>query len=416
MENRKVYIVDGCRTPFLKFKRKPGPFKASDLAVAAGKPLLLRQPFKPNELDEVILGCVIAAPDELNIARLVALRLGCGDYVPAWTVQRNCASGLQAIDSAYRNIKSGAADLILAGGTESMSHAPFLFGEQAVNWLSSFANARSLKDKANASLGFRPQHFAPNSALLMGLKDPVLGLSMGQTAELLADEFNISRKELDEYSVLSHKRANNAYLNGDMKEVVPIYDANGRVYETDEGIKADLTLKKLSEMKPAFDKPFGSVTAGNSSQISDGAAWVLLASEEAVVKHGLNILGSIEDTNWAALEPSRMGLGPVAATRPMLDRNTLHVDDIDYWEINEAFAAQVLACEKELNIDTLTEKLNVDGGGISIGHPVSASGARITHHLLNILQRKPDITTGYGVASLCIGGGQGGAILVRREG
>lgn len=410
MEN-KVYIVDGCRSPFLKFRRKPGPFTASDLAVSAGKPLLLRQPFEPNVFDEVVVGCVIASPNEMNIARLISLRLGCGNNVPAYTVQRNCASGLQAIDSAFRNIQSGRADLILAGGVECMSHAPLLVSDGATEWLGKWMTARSLKDRVKILTKLRPQHLTPVSSLLRGLKDPVVDLSMGQTAEILVHEYDIPRSHMDEYSVVSHRRANNAYLNGDMEEVVPVYDRNGKVYETDDGIKPSITMEHMIRMKPVFDKPFGSVTAGNSSQISDGAAWVILASENAVNRYGLTPLGSIEDVNWAGVHPARMGLGPVYASTPLLQRNQLDFDDIDYWEINEAFAAQVLVCRYSFN-DLSTEKLNIDGGAISIGHPVSASGVRITYHLLQVLRRRK---AEYGVASLCIGGGQGGAVLLRTE-
>ena len=413
---KTVYVVDGCRSPFLKFRRKPGPFKPTDLAVATARPLLLRQPFNPNDLDEVIIGCVIQLPDEMNLARIVSYRLGCTDNVPAWTVQRNCGSGLQAIDSAYRNIKNGDANLILAGGVDSMSHAPLLIEQHMVNWLAKFMTTRSVWSKIKSIRNVRPHHFIPTPALLKGLTDPLIGLSMGQTAELLAYDYSITREMMDNYSVESHQRLAYAQKHGIFDdEIVTIYDREGKVYTNDEGVRPSITTSKLATMKPAFDHPFGNVTAGNSSQISDGAGFLLLASEEAVEQHNLSVLGIIEDIKWTALSPERMGLGPVYATIPLMSANKITTKDIDYWEINEAFAAQVLAC---LNVfenygmkGIEHSQLNINGGGISLGHPVSASGVRIVLHLLKTLQHHQKKR---GIASLCIGGGQGGAALLKR--
>ncbi len=420
---RAVYIVDGSRTPFLKMRGVPGPFKASDLAVAAARPLLLRQGIEA-EIDELIMGCITPAPDEINIARLLALRLGLGHKVPAWTVQRNCASGMQAIESAWRNIRHGYADLILAGGVESMSHAPLLWSEQMVRWLSLLQAAKTPGQRFKSIRSFRPALLTPVIGLLKGLTDPTNGLSMGQTAENLATRFNISREQMDAYAVDSHKRLANAQENGFLDEVEAIYDKGGKYYDIDDGVRVDSSVQALAKLKPVFDRGFGNVTAGNSAQITDGAAWVLLASESALKKHNLTPIGRILDTQWAALNPAEMGLGPVHAVVPMLNRNGIKANQVDYWELNEAFAAQVLACvsawadpvycQQEFGLDqefgvVPHERLNVDGGGISLGHPVGASGARIVLHLLKVLARNKAKT---GVASICIGGGQGGAMLL----
>jgi acetyl-CoA C-acetyltransferase len=424
---RPVYVIDGSRTPFLKARGKPGVFNAGNLAMGAARPLLARQPFKASDLDEVIMGCVMPGPDEANIARLLALRLGCGNHVPAWTVQRNCASGMQALDSAAQNIAHGRANLVLAGGVEAMSHAPLLLTEKMVVWLSMWAKARSLGARVKVLRQLSLADLKPVIALMRGLSDPIVGLNMGQTAEILAQRFSISRAEMDAFSVQSHQRLAAAQKAGHLTEVETLYDTQGNFYGADDGLRADSSVQKLATLKAVFDRPFGKVTAGNSAQVTDGAALLVLASEAAVKKWQLPVLGRIVDSEWAGLDPAQMGLGPVHAMTPILKRHSLSLDDIDYWEINEAFATQVLACQAawndtkycrgELNlegtmgsINSLT--LNVDGGGVSIGHPVGASGARIVLHLLEVLKRN---NAQRGMASLCIGGGQGGAMLVERS-
>lgn len=424
---RPVYVVDGSRTPFLKAKGRPGPFSAADLAVGAGRPLLARQPFAPDAFDEVILGCVMPGPDEANIARVVALRLGCGKGVPAWTVQRNCASGMQALDCAWHHIATGRSELVLAGGTEAMSRAPVLLGLDMVGWLGAWNSAKSLGQRLKLLGRLRPAHLKPVIGLLRGLTDPVVGLSMGQTAENLAWRFGIERVAMDEFALRSHQRLARAQDEGWLGEIEILYDGEGRFYDQDDGLRRDSSLEKLGKLKPVFDRPFGLVTAGNSAQVTDGAALLILASEAAVAEHGLAVLGRIEDCQWAGVDPAEMGLGPVHAVARLLRRHRLAMERVDYWEINEAFAAQVLAvlaawrdkdyCRAELGRRTPLgeidpERLNVDGGGISLGHPVGASGARIVLHLLHVLQRT---ATRRGIATLCIGGGQGGAMLVTRE-
>lgn len=423
-EKRAVFIVDGSRTPQLKAKGKPGPFAAADLALGCTRPLLARQPFEPSDFDEVIVGCVMPGPDEVNIARIIALRLGCGKDVPAWTVQRNCASGLQALDCAAKDIATGRAELILAGGVESMSHAPVLLNEAMVTWLGAWMSAKGLLPRIKTLGQLRPKHFVPIIGLLRGLTDPVVGLSMGQTAENLAYRFGISREEMDSFAVRSHESLAAAQDNSYMDEIEALYDTRGHFYLADDGVRRDSSIEKLAKLKPVFDRPFGSVTAANSAQITDGASMLILASEEAIKRYDLPVLGRIVDSQWAGLEPAQMGLGPVHAVTPLLQRHKLELNDVDYWEINEAFAAQVLAClaawkeskycKEELGLrkalgELDQSRLNVDGGGISLGHPVGASGARIVLHLLHVLKRNKAKT---GMASLCIGGGQGGAMLV----
>jgi acetyl-CoA C-acetyltransferase len=420
-----VYIVDGSRTPFLKARNRPGPFSAGDLAVQAGRALLVRQPFGPTELDEVILGCAGPSPDEVNIGRVAALRMGCGNKVPGWTVMRNCASGMQALDSAIANIHSGRSSLVLAGGVDALSRAPLLFSDAMVMWLSNWYAAKTFGQRAAALAQFRLRNLAPVIGIMKGLTDPIVGLLMGQTAENVAFRFGITRVQMDDFSVRSHQRVVRAQDNHWFdSEIVPLFDTAGTLYAQDDGVRRDSSVENLAKLKPFFDRKYGNVTPGNSSQITDGASWLVLASEAALKKFKLEPMGKITDTQWAALDPAQMGLGPVHAATPIMQRHGLKLGDLDALEINEAFAAQVLGClaawkddaycREELGLDSAFgeidgEKLNVDGGAIALGHPVGASGARITLHLLNILRR----TGGKkGIASICIGGGQGGAMLV----
>lgn len=419
-----VFLVDGTRTPFLKFRGRPNALSAADLGVAAGRQLLLRQQFPAERLDEVIFGCAGPAAEEANIARVIALRIGCGHAVPAWSVQRNCGSGMQAIDSAMQSIRGGRADLVVCGGTEAMSRAPLMFDESFVHWLADLQQARTLPRRLRQVARFRPHMLKPVVALLRGLTDPVSGMSMGQTAEKLATRFGITRQAMDEFAVRSHQRLAQAQEEGLLDEIEPIHSPDGQSWSADDGVRPDSSVEHLARLKPVFEKPFGRVTAGNSAQVTDGATALLLASERAVEEHDLPVLARLHDSEWAGLDPSEMGLGPVHATTPMLRRHRLNLDSIDYWELNEAFAAQVLAClaawedrdycRQHLGLGKAwggidPERLNVDGGGISLGHPVGTSGARIVLHLAHVLRREK---ARRGVATLCIGGGQGGAMLV----
>lgn len=429
MSFKPVYIIDGARTPFLKAKNAPGPFAASDLATIAGRALLARQPFSAEQLDEVILGCASPSPDEVNIGRVVALRMGCGQKVPGWTVMRNCASGMQALDSAITNIQAGRSQLVLAGGVDALSRAPLLFSDAMVRWLSGWYAAKSFGQRAAALKQFKLGYLAPVIGIVKGLTDPVVGLLMGQTAENLAWRFGITREDMDAFSVRSHQRTMAAHDAGHFEdELVPLVDDKGNVYAHDDGLRRDSSMPNLAKLKPFFDKKYGRVTPGNSSQVTDGATWLVLASEEAVQQHGLTPIGKISDSQWAGLAPEQMGLGPVHAATPILQRHGLGLNDLDAWEINEAFAAQVIGClrawndeaycREQLGLDhvmgTLDEnRLNIDGGAVAMGHPVGASGARIVLHLLQVLRRMDAKAGGKrGIASICIGGGQGGAMLV----
>ena len=426
-QGRPVYIIDGARTPFIKARGKPGPFTPVDLAVQCGRPLLLRQPFPSGEFDQVILGCVNVISTEMNPARIAALRLGMGDDMPAFTVQINCGSGMQSIDTAYKYIRSGVSDLILAGGTEALSHAPLLFRNKAVDWLASLNQARSFTKKLKILTAFSPSYLKPVIGLKLGLTDPVVEMNMGQTAEKLAYLFDITRPQADQYAVTSHMRLHRAQQEGFLNnEVEPAFSRCGQVFENDDGVSPDSSVEKLAKLSPAFEPPHGKVTPGNSSQITDGASWVILASEDAVKRYKLEPKAVIKDSEWSALSPSIMGLGPVLSSTAIMKRHQFTFDDIDLWEINEAFAAQVLACLRawhdadfcknvlglEQPMGTLDHAiLNVDGGAIGLGHPVGTSGNRIVLHLVNAMHR---LGKQKGIATECIGGGQGGSMLIER--
>src|SRR5438093_4841136 len=350
---KDVCISRGPRRPFLKSRNRPRPFAASELATAAGKALLVRQPFAPTELDEVILGCAAPSVDEVNIGRVAALRMGCGQKVPGWTVMRNCASGMQALQSAAANMLSGCSTLVLAGGVDALSRVPLLYSDIMVMWFSNYMAAKTPLQRAGMFLKLKPtQLLTPIIGIMKGLTDPYVGLLMGQTAENVAYRFAIGRRQMDEFAAESHARLIRAQENGAFSnphdglaaEIAPVYDEKGNLYRDDDGVRKDSTAENLAKLKPFFDRKYGNVTAGNSSQITDGAAWLVLATEEAVKRHDLKPLGRIVDSQWAGLDPAQMGLGPVHASTPILGRHGLELNDLDAWEINEAFAAQVLAC------------------------------------------------------------------------
>jgi acetyl-CoA C-acetyltransferase len=363
--------------------------------------------------------------EEMNPARIAAIRLGMGEDMTAFTVQINCGSGMQSIDVGYQYIRDGRSDLILAGGAEALSQSPLLFRRSAVDWYASLFGARDLWSRLKAFAGFRPSFLKPVIGLERGLTDPLIELNMGQTAEILAHLFGISRLDADTYAVESHHRLARAQKEGWFAgELEPAIARNGRVYDHDDGVRGDSTVEKLGELKPAFERPYGKVTPGNSSQITDGASWVILASEKALKEHGLEPRAVIVDSAWSALDPELMGLGPVLCSTAILRRRKLALGDVGLWELNEAFAAQVLAClaawkddkfcREVLHLDgaageVARDKLNVDGGAIGLGHPVGASGNRITLHLVNAMRR---LGIKQGIATQCIGGGQGGAMLI----
>ncbi|TIX64997.1 MAG: acetyl-CoA C-acyltransferase [Mesorhizobium sp.] len=348
-----------------------------------------------------------------------------GAAMTAFTVQINCGSGMQSIDTAFRTIEAGKADLILAGGAEALSHAPLVLRQQAVEWFGGFASAKTPWEKATALAGLRPEMTKPVIGLERGLTDPITELNMGQTAEVIGHLFGITREAADAYALQSHqslaRAQNNGFLEG---EVNPAVTRDGKLYDHDDGVRPDTSMDKLAKLDPVFEKPYGNVTAGNSSQITDGACWTVLASEEAMRRHKLTPLARIIDSGWSALDPSIMGLAPTLCSTEILKRRELSREDIDLWELNEAFAAQVLAClaaweDEEYCRDVLgldgvfgridRDRLNVDGGAISLGHPVGTSGNRLVLHLVNAMRR---LGLKRGIATECIGGGQGGAMLL----
>ncbi len=426
LQKNPIYIVDGARSPFLRSHNVPGPFSASDMATYVGRQILLRQPLAPEAIDEVVLGCMMPSENEANIGRIVAMRLGCGENTPGWTVQRNCASGMQALDSALKDIVLGRSQLVLCGGTETMSRAPLIFNKQMTLWFSQLSKSKKAIGKLGQLAKLRPSYIMPIIALLKGLTDPLIGLNMPQTAEIMAYRFGITREDMDAYAQESQTRAALAQDSGFFEEIVSLIDSQGHHFSHDDGVRRDTTLEKLSKLRSITNKRFGLLTAGNSSQVTDGSAMLMLASEEAVRKHNLEPIARICDVQWSALNPEVMGLGPVYATTPLLQRNNMTLDDVDYWEINEAFAAQVLGCLRAWESDKFcqeqlglsgalgsidSKRLNVDGGAIALGHPVGASGARIVMHLIQVLQRN---NARKGIASICIGGGQGGSMLIEK--
>jgi acetyl-CoA C-acetyltransferase len=385
----------------------------------------MRQPFDPNLFDQVILGCVNVIADEMNPARVATLRLGLRESMTAFTVQINCGSGMQSIDTGYRYIQDGISNLVLAGGAESLSHSPLVFSRGGTEWFAALNNARDPWSQLRVLTRFRPGFFKPVIGLERGLTDPIVELNMGQTAELVAHLFHISRHDADQYAVESQIKLARAQSNGHFNGELEIaFSRDGKFYDHDDGVRPDSSVESLAKLKPAFERPWGKVTAGNSSQITDGASWVILASEQAVREHKLEPRAVVRDSEWSALDPSIMGLGPVLCSTAILKRNGLGLGDINLWELNEAFAAQVLAClaaweDEAFCRDVLAldgpaghidrDKLNVDGGAIGLGHPVGASGNRIVLHLVNAMKR---LGVKRGIATECIGGGQGGAMLI----
>jgi len=415
MKTPSLVIVAAVRTPFSRAGTDLAHLDAVELGRYAIAALLTRTGIDPMLVDETIIGCVGQPPEAMNIARVIALRAGLPESKPAMTVHRNCASSLEALTLAHAKMCAGQGEVFVVGGTESMSNMPFYFSKPAVAKFAAMSRARDFTGRAKAALHFRVADFAPVIGLKLGLTDPVSNLNMGQTAEVLAREFGITRDMQDAFAMRSHLRATQAnhLLN---QEIAPILGKT--VIATDNGIRADSSLEKLAKLKPLFDTTVGSVTAGNSSQITDGAVALLVATEEAAAAHNWKPLGRLVSYAATGCDPSRMGLGPVRAIDAALHRSGWKLDDADIIEINEAFAAQVLAVMKCLadpasarraglegplgEIDPA--KINACGGAIALGHPVGASGARLVLTALNQLQATD---TKRAVVSLCVGGGQG---------
>lgn len=421
--NPTVHIVDGIRTPFCRMGSELASSDAVELGRSAVAALLARTGIDPGLIDEVILGCVGQPADAANIARVVALRAGIPTHVPALTVHRNCASGFEALTQAADRIAAGRGDIYLVGGTESMSRYPLLFTEMAAAKFAAVGKAKTAGRKLGAFLRFRPGDFTPRVGLMLGLTDPVCGLNMGQTAECLARDWHIGREAQDQFALESHRRAAAAreQLAG---EIAPFHPRGGTTVAVvaDNGIRENQTLDALAKLRPVFDSREGTVTAGNASQITDGAAALLVMSDAGLKRSGLSPIGRLVDYAYAGCEPTRMGLGPVHAIARAARRCGLELKDADLIEINEAFAAQVLACcaaaisstfarahlEREQPLGEIPgEILNVNGGAIALGHPVGASGARLVLTALRELARR---RARRALVSLCVGGGQGGAL------
>jgi acetyl-CoA C-acetyltransferase/acetyl-CoA acyltransferase len=428
VNKNRVAVVAGSRTPFAKAGTALKDVHVTELARASFQETLYRANFRAEDVEEVILGNVVMPADATNPARVSALWAGIPHRVPALTVQRNCASGMEALAYAAGRIRTGEARVVLAGGAESMSTLPLLLPQETLEPMSRLARARSLWQKTTATLSLRPRHFKPIAALEQGLTDPTNELIMGKTAEVLAHEYGVSRREQDEFALRSHQRASAAAAQKRFDdEVAPFYAGSKlEAVTADVGPRNNQTLEALGKLKPIFERKDGSVTVGNSCQITDGAASLLLADTAVAREHGLPVLGYIRAYAVAGLDPMRMGLGPVFAVNKLLHQTGLSLSDIPLIEINEAFAAQVLACLKAMGSrlfarehldrdDALgeidPEKLNVNGGAIALGHPVGATGARLVLSLLMEMRRR-DVEMG--LATLCVGGGQGAAILLER--
>jgi acetyl-CoA C-acetyltransferase/acetyl-CoA acyltransferase len=409
---KSLVLIDGVRTPFARLGTTLAHADAVELGRVAVSRLLGRTGIDPGLVSEVILGCVAQPMDAANVARVVALRSGIPEAVPAMTVQRNCASGLEALTTAAERAAAGHGDVFVVGGTESMTRIPLLFQAAAAAKFAALQRAKTGRARWQAALRFRPADFAPVVGLRLGLTDPVAGLNMGETAELLAREHGITREAQDEFALASHLRAAIAapFLAG---EIVPVY-RDGTVVDTDNGVRPEQTLEALRRLSPVFERGTGTVTAGNSSQVTDGAVALLVMTAERAERLGLEPLARLTDFVWVGCDPRRMGLGPAVALRRLAERTGVKPADADVVEINEAFAAQVLAVGRALaesGLEVEPERLNPNGGAIALGHPVGASGARLVltaaRHLRRTGGRKA-------LVSLCIGGGQGGAALLER--
>lgn len=420
----RVAVIDGVRTPFCRAGGVLRDVQADDLGAYVVKELLARTAYAGKDVASLIFGNVICPPHLANIARIIAVKAGLPQEVPAHTVNRNCASGMESISEAVTQIMLGRADAVIAGGSESMSNTPITFPKAMGPFLQKLSKAKTAMQKLAAITDFRPSLIYPQ---LPGLTDPLCGLSMGQTAEILAREFNIDRTAQDNYALRSQQRAAAASKKGYFaEEIIPVPLPPGySTFQTaDDGIRDNQNLQSLAALKPSFERMNGTITAGNASQVTDGAVALLLMSESKAKALGYQPLGYIRDFAYVGTSPRRMGIGPVLATSKVLSQTQLSLNDIDLVELNEAFAAQVLACQKAMGSESFAkaelqrnsalgeldcEKLNVNGGAIALGHPLGASGSRLVLTLLKELKRQGKRR---GLATLCVGGGQGGAMIV----
>ncbi len=426
-ESDPLVIVDGVRTPFAKMNTDFAGTDAVELGRSAVNAVLSRTGIDPGLIDETIFGCVAQPMDAANIARVIALRAGIPERIPAMTVHRNCASGMESITTAHARMAAGQGDVFIVGGTESMSRIPLLFSAAAAAKFGALSRARTGGARVAALCAFRPADFAPVVSLKLGLTDPVCDLNMGQTAELLARDWNINRDEQDAFALTSHERAVAAREAID-EELTPVYTGSSskQAIVRDNGPRENQSMEALRKLRPAFDRRHGTVTAGNSSQITDGAVALLVMKASRAEALGLEPLGRLLAYRYAGCEPTRMGMGPAHAIALSYLNDGLHPDDADVIEINEAFAAQAIAVTRALASPEFasralglekplgeipSEKLNPNGGAIALGHPVGASGARLVLTALKHLHRTGGKKA---LVSLCIGGGQGGALWLER--
>jgi acetyl-CoA C-acetyltransferase len=380
-----IFLISPLRTPIGKFGGGLAKLTAAQLGTESARATLARSGIDPHAVDEVIFGNARQAGVGPNVARQVAIKSGLRHEVPAYTVNQACGSGLRAIMNAADQIRLGNANVILAGGTESMSNTPYLL--------------------PRARWGYRMGHAEVVDGMVRdGFLCPLADEMMGSTAETLAEQYGITREEQDRFACESQAKAGRAYDEDRFRdEIVPVGDV-----ARDEHPRFDATLDSMAKLPPVFRKG-GSVHAGNSSGVTDGAASLLVASADAVREHGLKPMARLVGYAQAGVDPKVMGIGPVPATRRLLEKTGVRLEDIDLIELNEAFAAQVIACDRELHLDPA--KLNVHGGAISLGHPIGATGARITTTLLHALQTRD---RRLGLATLCISGGMGLSLLVER--
>jgi acetyl-CoA C-acetyltransferase len=426
MSMRDVYIVDGKRTPQAKSGLDLKDVQAPYLGAYLVKHLIDNTEIPNDMVDEVIFGNTGTPAKYPNVGRVIALEAGLDKKTSGYSVHRNCASGMEAVAQAYLKIASGRCDVIVAGGVESMSQMPLMYNKEMTDLFAKLMKAKSTGEKLSAMSVFRPHFLTPIVAIEQGLTDPFCGLNMGQTAELLARELKITREMQDTYANNSHLKAVTATKTGKFKdEILPITIGGSlnKLLVDDVGPRETSTVEGLAKMKPYFDKKSGTVTVGNSCPITDGGSALLFASEEAVRKYNLLPIAKLTDYHFHGLEPERMGMGPLLAMDGVMKRTNLKLEDFDLFELNEAFAAQILAVSIALKDKEVAAKfkvdrawgeldwcrVNVNGGGIALGHPVGSTGSRLIVTLIHELKRRKGR---YGLASLCIGGGQGGAVVV----
>ncbi len=421
---RRVAIVDGCRTPFARSNTDFKQLSAVDLGKVAVRGLISRTNLDVDEVDHLVYGTVVQSVEEPNIAREVGLGAGVPPTVPAFVVGRACASANQAITSAAEHIALGHADVVIAGGAESLTDVPILFSDEMRDALVAASKARTLTDRVKAFGRIRPGHLKP---IAPAIAEPTTGLTMGESAEKMAQENGIEREDQDRWALRSHELAHAATEDGRLtRELVPVY-IDGVAITRDNGIRADTSLEKLSKLKPVFDRRYGTVTAGNASPLTDGASAVLLMSEEKAKALGYEPLGYIRSYAYAALAPSDQLLqGPVFAAPVALDRAGLTMKDIGLLDMHEAFAAQILSnlqwfASRKIAEERLgrsepvglppEDRINVMGGSIAIGHPFGATGGRITVSLLNEMKRRDEE---FGLITVCAAGAMGFSMVVER--